>query len=156
MKFLHDEIKLIHTDLKPENILFVNTEQIILTDVTKAPINVSKKVNSKDGFRYLSPQCFKVKIIDFGGAIYYHEAHEGLINTRQYRSPEVILGSCKWNEKTDVWSLACIFSELYSGELLFPTHSDKEHLALIQKCTGKPKVNFKSNIIQQGWSSSPV
>lgn len=131
MKFLHDEVKIIHTDLKPENILLVKSEYETHSDISKAPVNISKKANPKEEFLYRVPCDFKVKIIDFGGAIYFNEAHKGLINTRQYRSPEVILGSKKWNEKTDVWSLACILSELYTGELLFQTHADKEHLGLI-------------------------
>jgi hypothetical protein len=42
----------------------------------------------------------------------------------------------EWNEKSDVWSIACILSELYSGELLFPTHDNEEHLTLIEKLCG--------------------
>jgi serine/threonine protein kinase len=34
----------------------------------------------------------EVKLIDFGGATYANEHHTALINTRQYRAPEVILG----------------------------------------------------------------
>ena len=32
--------------------------------------------------------------------------------------------------------MACIFAELYSGELLFPTHENVEHLALMEKMSG--------------------
>ena len=78
-----------------------------------------------------------IKIIDFGGATRENERHSEIINTRQYRAPEVILGSCQWNEKSDIWCLACIFSELYTGELLFPTHNNEEHLSLIEKVAGK-------------------
>ncbi len=77
-----------------------------------------------------------IKIIDFGGATYKEERHSDIINTRQYRSPEVILGSCEWNEKSDVWSIACILVELYTGELFFPTHDNEEHLALIETICG--------------------
>jgi serine/threonine protein kinase len=42
----------------------------------------------------------------------------------------------EWNEKSDVWSIACIFAELYTGELLFPTHDNEEHLALLEKSCG--------------------
>jgi serine/threonine protein kinase len=37
------------------------------------------------------PICTEVKVIDFGGATYEHERHSLIINTRQYRAPEVIL-----------------------------------------------------------------
>ena len=43
-----------------------------------------------------------------------------MINTRQYRAPEVILGM-SWSMESDIWSLGCILMELYNGELLFQT-----------------------------------
>lgn len=48
----------------------------------------------------------------------------------------MILGCEEWNEKSDIWSLACILVELYTGELLFPVHEDLEHLAIIEKIIG--------------------
>ena len=38
------------------------------------------------------PVNTEVKMIDFGGATYQSEHHTQIINTRQYRAPEVILG----------------------------------------------------------------
>lgn len=58
------------------------------------------------------------------------EYHSPLINTRQYRSPEVIL-DIGWSFASDVWSLGCILIELYTGKLLFGTHDHLEHLAMI-------------------------
>ena len=37
---------------------------------------------------------------------------------------------------SDMWSLGCILAELYQGELLFPTHSNVEHLALMEHTIG--------------------
>ena len=34
----------------------------------------------------------RIKIIDMGGATFDDEHHSSIINTRQYRAPEVILG----------------------------------------------------------------
>jgi len=42
----------------------------------------------------------------------------------------------EWNEKSDIWSAACILAELYSGELLFNAHHDGEHLGMIEKVAG--------------------
>jgi serine/threonine protein kinase len=61
-------------------------------------------------------------VIDFGGATYDHESKSSIINTRQYRSPEVILG-LGWSYPSDIWSAGCIIAELYLGELLFATVS---------------------------------
>jgi serine/threonine protein kinase len=83
------------------------------------------------------PICNEVKLIDFGGATYAHESHTLIINTRQYRAPEVILENRSWDEKSDIWSMACILVELYTGELFFDTHENNlEHLAMIEKQCG--------------------
>ena len=42
-----------------------------------------------------------------------------------------------WNTKSDMWSLACILAELYTGELVFPTHKDSEHIAMMKKLLGR-------------------
>lgn len=59
-------------------------------------------------------------MIDFGGATYDWEHKSSIINTRQYRSPEVILG-LGWSMASDMWSIGCILMECYTGELLFQT-----------------------------------
>lgn len=51
---------------------------------------------------------------------------------RKYRAPEVILET-GWSMPADVWSVGCILAELYQGELLFCTHDDVEHLALMER-----------------------
>jgi serine/threonine protein kinase len=42
---------------------------------------------------WLKPVHDEVKIIDFGGATYEKDHHTSIINTRQYRAPEVILST---------------------------------------------------------------
>lgn len=75
-------------------------------------------------------------MIDFGGATFEKDHHTRLIQTRQYRAPEVILETGTWDTSSDIWSMACILSELYMGELLFDTHEDFEHIAMIEKQCG--------------------
>ena len=48
-----------------------------------------------------------VKIADLGNACWVGHHFTNDIQTRQYRSPEVILGS-KWGASTDVWSMAAM------------------------------------------------
>ena len=76
-----------------------------------------------------------IKVIDFGSATYDDEYHTQVINTRQYRAPEVLLG-CGWDNKSDVWGLACIVLELYTGDLYYCTHESREHVAMIEKSQG--------------------
>jgi serine/threonine-protein kinase SRPK3 len=55
-----------------------------------------------------------VKIADLGNACWTGHHFTNDIQTRQYRSPEVILGS-KWGASTDVWSMAAMVSDIISG-----------------------------------------
>ena len=64
-------------------------------------------------------------------ATWDHEHHSSLINTRQYRAPEVMILNREWDQKSDLWGIACVIIEIYSGRLLFDTHSTYEHLAMI-------------------------
>ena len=111
-----------------------------IRDKSKWPPNASNKEATEDEPMpeyYLEPKVSTTKVIDFGGATFTQDYHGSIINTRQYRAPEVILQCCEWNEKSDIWSAACILAELYTGEMLFATHDSVEHLALITKMLGQ-------------------
>ena len=55
----------------------------------------------------LQIDTISVKIADLGNACWVGHHFTNDIQTRQYRSPEVILGA-KWGASTDVWSMACM------------------------------------------------
>ena len=57
----------------------------------------------------ISFEKISVKIADLGNACWVGHHFTNDIQTRQYRSPEVILGS-KWGASTDVWSMAAMVS----------------------------------------------
>lgn len=131
LKFLHDSLQLTHTDLKPENVLLQCTE----TRESWFPREAQRKdsgSSKRELGQYLRPASSQIKIIDFGNATFAHEHHSSVINTRQYRGPEVLL-ELGWDERSDNWSMGCILMELYTGELLFGTHENLEHLALMEK-----------------------
>mmetsp|Transcript_3284 Transcript_3284/g.7186 ORF Transcript_3284/g.7186 Transcript_3284/m.7186 type:complete len:869 (-) Transcript_3284:1166-3772(-) len=103
-------IGIIHTDLKPENILLV-----------------SNNSDSKD---------MRIKLIDLGSAEYERDANRhSIVNTRQYRAPEILL-RIGWSFPSDVWAAGCAIAELQLGSLLFPAKEDVEHLALIERIMG--------------------
>jgi len=108
-----------------------------LYSTSQWPPNAVHKENGEDITYYLNPRASSIKVIDFGGATFKQDFHGSVINTRQYRGPEVILQCCEWDEKSDIWSAACILYELYTGDMLFPTHNSIEHLALITKLLGE-------------------
>lgn len=61
---------------------------------------------------------FRIKIADLGNGCWTHHHFQPEIQTRQYRSPETILG-INYNETCDIWSFACMLFEMLTGEFLF-------------------------------------
>ncbi|KAI9860264.1 MAG: serine/threonine protein kinase, CMGC group [Vezdaea acicularis] len=86
-------------------------------------------------------EIISVKIADLGNACWVGHHFTNDIQTRQYRSPEVILGS-KWGASTDVWSMAAMVFELITGDYLFDPQSgtkygkDDDHIAQIIELLG--------------------
>lgn len=132
LRFLHEEMNLTHTDLKLENVLFASSAPFRPAEFLREDFWQRTKRNSRRPISYVRPASTRIKLIDFGNATYELEHHSSIINTRQYRAPEVIL-ALGWDEVSDLWSLGCILMEIYTGELLFRTHETVEHLALMEK-----------------------
>merc|ERR1712238_287789 len=84
----------------------------------------------------------KSVVVDLGNACWIHRHFSEDIQTRQYRSPEVLIGS-KYDTSADIWSLGCITFELLTGDLLFDPRAgedydrDEDHLAMFQELLGK-------------------
>jgi serine/threonine-protein kinase SRPK3 len=82
-----------------------------------------------------------VTLADFGNGCWTYKQFTDEIQTRQYRSPEVILGS-GYDTSADLWSAACMAFEFITGEFLFdPKESreyerDEDHLALMLETLG--------------------
>ncbi|KAJ6482531.1 kinase-like domain-containing protein [Mycena sanguinolenta] len=60
-------------------------------------------------------EMITVKIADLGNATWTNHHFTNDIQTRQYRCPEVIIGSTSWGTSADVWSIACVLFELLTG-----------------------------------------
>eukprot|EP00899_Mesostigma_viride_P024180 jgi/Mesvir1/4947/Mv04570-RA.2 len=104
-------LHIIHCDLKPENVLL----------------------------KY--PDKSLIKVIDFGSSCFDTEQVYTYIQSRFYRSPEVILG-LPYEMKIDMWSFGCILSELLTGYPLFPGENEVEQLACIMEIQGKPPMHL--------------
>ncbi|EFW99251.1 dual specificity protein kinase pom1 [Grosmannia clavigera kw1407] len=100
--------RVIHCDLKPENILL------------RHPLHT------------------EIKTIDFGSSCFENEKVYTYIQSRFYRSPEVILGMT-YGMPIDMWSLGCILAELYTGVPIFPGENEQEQLACIMEVFGPPE-----------------
>eukprot|EP00252_Welwitschia_mirabilis_P021609 TRINITY_DN5584_c0_g1_i2.p1 TRINITY_DN5584_c0_g1~~TRINITY_DN5584_c0_g1_i2.p1 ORF type:complete len:179 (-),score=28.46 TRINITY_DN5584_c0_g1_i2:159-695(-) len=81
------------------------------------------------------PKSSAIKLIDFGSTTVDNRDHTSVVSTRHYRAPEVILG-LGWTYPCDIWSVGCILVELCSGEALFQTHENLEHLAMMERVLG--------------------
>ncbi|KAJ5198615.1 uncharacterized protein N7498_007732 [Penicillium cinerascens] len=99
------------------------------------------KTSSRDSEDEIDANIISVKIADLGNACWVGHHFTNDIQTRQYRSPEVILGA-KWGASTDVWSMACMTFELITGDYLFDPQSgtkygkDDDHIAQIIELLG--------------------
>ncbi|KAJ1672033.1 dual specificity protein kinase yak1, partial [Coemansia sp. RSA 25] len=105
------QAEIIHADLKPENILLEDMEKPV------------------------------VKVIDFGSACFEWQTSFTYIQSRFYRSPEILLG-LPYSSRIDMWSLGCIVAELYLGLPLFPGSSEYNQLSRIIDLLGLPPANM--------------
>lgn len=114
----------------------------------------------------LIPFCeemFAVKLIDLGNACYFNKRFSSLIQTRQYRAPEILVrcGRDKYTELVDEFSVACVIFEMLTGNYLFnPTGSteqekDENHLLLMVQVLGDDQLEAVFNLakpeIQRSW-----
>ncbi|KAL8040587.1 hypothetical protein ABFX02_10G108300 [Erythranthe guttata] len=58
------------------------------------------------------------------------------VGTRWFRAPELLYGSTSYGLEIDLWSLGCIFAELFSLEPIFPGNSDIDQLGRIFSILG--------------------
>eukprot|EP00095_Tigriopus_kingsejongensis_P009174 snap_masked-scaffold145_size311916-processed-gene-1.4 protein:Tk09174 transcript:snap_masked-scaffold145_size311916-processed-gene-1.4-mRNA-1 annotation:"serine threonine-protein kinase" len=101
------ELKIIHCDLKPENILLCN------------------------------PKRSAIKIVDFGSSCQLGQRIYQYIQSRFYRSPEVLLG-IPYDLSIDMWSLGCILVEMHTGEPLFSGANEVDQMNKIVEVLGLP------------------
>merc|ERR1719295_256574 len=73
------------------------------------------------------PLDTRLKVIDFGSALFADQWHSHLVQTRHYRAPEVVLGM-RWSFPIDIWSIGCILLEFIYGRMVFNTHDAIDHL----------------------------
>ena len=124
LKYLHSK-NYFHRDLKPENILLILNKY----DLN----NLTNNINESG---------IKVKIADFGTAKKIPTKDALTITeyvcTRWYRSPECVLRTDNYDEKSDIWALGCIMAELYKLGAIFPGENEFDQINQIFKILGTP------------------
>ena len=135
-------------DKKYRKRLIIKNKLISEAKTRKDKIEIIKKLNieyNKDNEGI--DKNINIKISNFSKALWLNQKIDEIIQTRQYRAPEVILG-INYNETVDIWSLACIVFELATGEYLFNPivgekfSKDDDHLAKFIQILGKMPKNF--------------
>jgi dual-specificity kinase len=115
--------------LKPENILLCSSQYQTFTYNRTIPSASTTVHRSATTRRVLLDT--EIRLIDFGSATFQDEYHSSVVSTRHYRAPEIILG-LGWSYPCDIWSIGCILVELFTGDALFQTHDNLEHLAMME------------------------
>ncbi|CUM62690.1 uncharacterized protein PRCAT00000246001 [Priceomyces carsonii] len=95
-----------------------------------------------------------LKIGDFGLARMYHgsiprlgmgpgggeRAYTGLVVTRWYRPPELLLGERKYTTAVDMWGVGCVFAELFTCKPILVGQTDSHQAQLVFNLVGPPNI----------------
>lgn len=74
----------------------------------------------------------KIKLIDFGSACFEGQTSHTYIQSRFYRSPEVLIG-LPYDSAIDMWSLGCVAAELFLGLPILPGVHEHDQLGRISE-----------------------
>uniref|UniRef100_A0A671WVW8 non-specific serine/threonine protein kinase n=1 Tax=Sparus aurata TaxID=8175 RepID=A0A671WVW8_SPAAU len=100
-----------------------------------------------DLLRPESADKIDIKIADLGNACWVHKHFTEDIQTCQYRSVEVLIGT-DYGTPADIWSTACMAFELATGDYLFDPQSgatfsrEEDHIAHIIELLGELPSQF--------------
>ncbi|GER31301.1 protein kinase superfamily protein [Striga asiatica] len=87
-----------------------------------------------------------LKIGDFGLANFMRPKNKQPLTSRVvtlwYRPPELLLGSTNYGEAVDLWSVGCVFCEIFLGKPLFKGRTEVEQLHKIFKLCGSPPNDY--------------
>ena len=84
----------------------------------------------------------KVKICDFGCAVYENDKIDGKFSiegfTLWYKAPELLFGDRSYDYNVDMWAFGCILAEMLQGVPLFPGVNDIHQISKINHLIGSP------------------
>lgn len=154
---------IVHCDLKPENILVASEEvvnEIIQAGESQPKTRVARSESDSGGQSSVSSNTLPseasradtihatnrvpgiesldrgVKLIDFGSACFEGYTAHTYIQSRFYRSPEVVLG-LPYDSAIDMWSLGCVAAELLLGLPILPGVHEHDQLSRIEEMIAK-------------------
>ncbi|KAJ0454719.1 putative protein-serine/threonine kinase CMGC-CDK-CRK7-CDK9 family [Helianthus annuus] len=90
-----------------------------------------------------------LKIADFGLANFFDNKNKQQLTNRVvtlwYRPPELLLGSTSYGPCVDMWSVGCVFAELFNGKPILKGRTELEQLHKIFKLCGTPPDEYWKN-----------
>lgn len=122
LKFIHSA-GVLHRDLKPSNILINEDCELRICDFGMAR-GVEKDENG------------------IGGGIFMTE----YVATRWYRAPEIMFSFESYSKAVDIWSVGCIFAEMFWRKPFFPGKDYVHQLKLILAIRGTPQTAYFDRI----------
>ena len=70
-----------------------------------------------------------IRLVDFGSSTQIGGPFYQYIQSRFYRSPEVIF-QLPYSHPVDMWSLGCVMIELYTGQPIFDGRNEEEQVKI--------------------------
>lgn len=119
LRYLHDS-HILHRDMKAANLLISNKGILQIADFGLAR-------------HYDGPVPRAGKPYGTGRRDY-----TGLVVTRWYRPPELLLQLRQYTPAIDVWGVGCVFGEMLVGKPILAGESDSNQLELIWDLMGSP------------------
>ncbi|KAH0436588.1 hypothetical protein IEQ34_026370 [Dendrobium chrysotoxum] len=86
-----------------------------------------------------------LKIADFGLSNFFNPANRqltGRVVTLWYRPPELLLGATEYEPSVDMWSVGCVFAELFLKKPALQGKTEVEQIHKIFKLCGSPSDEY--------------
>jgi len=99
---------------------------------------IHRDIKTKNILVYKKEGGIGIKICDFGLSINIIDNMSLNVTTLYYRAPEILLGKKKYNEKMDIWSIGCVFTEIMTGNILLKGENEIDQIYKIFNMMGTP------------------